>query len=104
MNQTAEHTTTTDDGRKSATWRLTGRRPWILRVQVRDDASPAVEWPDTPLPAVQPGTLVFKGAMELVDARERLGRHQDLWDAVQRAFWAAVLDTGEIPVCHGGAR
>lgn len=99
-----ERTTATDDGKKVATWRLAGRRPWILKVQVKNDASPAMEWPDTPLPSVQPGTLIFKGAMDLADARDKLRRHRDLWDAVQQAFWAAVLDTGELPVCRGGAR
>jgi hypothetical protein len=88
-------TTTTADGRKAAEWSLIRRRPWIQRVLLLSDSSPAVEWPDKPLPLAQPGTIVFTGgtrSLDLADAREALPQHQDLWDAIQHEFWTTLFD------------
>ncbi|WP_280399146.1 hypothetical protein [Nocardia carnea] len=96
MKREGPRTTTTADGKKTAVWSLTQRRPWIRRVSLLGDPSPAVQWPDKPLPLAQRGTVVFAedaAPLDLADAREVLPQHQDLWDAVQREFWTALLDS-----------
>ncbi|GAB2703425.1 hypothetical protein [Nocardia thraciensis] len=98
MKREGLRTTTTADGKKAADWSLTRRRPWIRRVLLLDDSSPAVQWPDKPLPLAQRGMIVFAGdagSLDLVDAREMLPQHQDLWDAVQQEFWTALLDVSQ---------
>lgn len=98
MKREGLRTTTTTDGKKTADWSLTHRRPWIRRVSLLGDSSPAVQWPDTPLPSAQRGMVVFAGdtgPLDLADAREVLPQHQDLWDAVQQEFWTALLDVNQ---------
>ncbi|MFD4406532.1 hypothetical protein ACFWPH_27590 [Nocardia sp. NPDC058499] len=98
MKREGLRTTTTTDGKKTADWSLTRRRPWIRRVLLLGDSSPAVQWPDEPLPSAQRGMVVFAGdagPLDLADAREVLPQHQDLWDAVQQEFWAALLDVNQ---------
>ncbi len=98
MKRQGLRTTTTADGRKMADWCLIRQRPWIQRVMLLGDCSPAVEWPGKLLPLAQPGTIVFSGdirSLDLADAREALPQHQDLWDAVQREFWTTLFDTSK---------
>ncbi|MFF4027034.1 hypothetical protein ACFYY5_29715 [Nocardia elegans] len=103
MRRDALRVTTTEDGRKTAQWKLINRHPIIRSILVRDDASTAVEWPDELRPAVQPGTVLFgvAGPMDLADAREAYPQHVDLWDAVQSAYWAAVLAATDTPAAAG---
>lgn len=98
MKREGLRTTTTTDGKKTADWSLIRRRPWIRRVLLLGDSSPAIQWPDKPLPLAQPGMVVFAadaGPLDLADAREVLPQHQDLWDAVQQEFWTALLDVNQ---------
>ncbi|RDI46456.1 hypothetical protein [Nocardia mexicana] len=98
MKREGLRTTTTADGKKTADWSLTRRRPWIRRVLLLGDSSPAVQWPDKLLPLAQRGMIVFAGdagSLDLADAREVLPQHQDLWDAVQQEFWTALLDVSQ---------
>lgn len=94
MKPVALHTTATTDGTKVADWYLIRRRPWIRRIKLLGDSSPAIEWPNTPLPLAQPGTIVFARdipSLDLADARAALPQHRDLWDAVQHEFWTALF-------------
>lgn len=97
MKREGLRTTTTADGRKTADWSLTSRRPWIRRVLL-GGSGPAIQWPDKPLPLAERGTVVFAedtGPLDLADVREMLPQHQDLWDAVQQEFWTALLDVNQ---------
>ncbi|MGY4100424.1 hypothetical protein ACW2Q0_12845 [Nocardia sp. R16R-3T] len=97
MQKTALRTTQTRDGNKVAVWQLIGCSTRILRVQLIPESFIAHRLPSKmPLPAAQPGTIIFDGHLDLADARQLLPKHSDLWDALQHDYWAALLNPGGI--------
>ncbi|WP_433202790.1 hypothetical protein ACQP1G_12910 [Nocardia sp. CA-107356] len=96
MNRNMLHTTAIPG--KVAVWQLVNRAARILRVQLTTEAFTAYRLPSlTKLPDAQPGTIVFDAYPDLVDARELLSEHGDLWDAVREDYWAALLNTADLP-------
>ncbi|MGW4768926.1 hypothetical protein ACWEO2_12910 [Nocardia sp. NPDC004278] len=88
---------------KVAVWRLVNRAARILRVQLCGEAFTAYRLPSrTPLPGVQPGTIMFDADPDLVDARELLPQHGDLWDAVREEYWSALLNMSDLPSAQAG--
>ncbi|MFE7796780.1 hypothetical protein [Nocardia sp. NPDC057440] len=91
-------TTRTEDGRKVAVWQLAQRSARILRVQFTSESFTAYRLPSrTPLPAAQPGTIMFDGDADLAAAREMLHTHGDLWDALRDDYWAALVSAKDLP-------
>jgi hypothetical protein len=88
MIRERERVTQTPDGRKTATWRLAGPAALIMRVELRDAEGVT-------------STIKFDAARlpDLTEARDRMPRHADLWDAIRTARLHAVLDTCELPAC-----
>ncbi|MEU0504040.1 hypothetical protein [Nocardia sp. NPDC005998] len=87
---------TTEVPGKVAVWQLVDHAARILRVQLTAEAFTAYRLPSrTELPGAQPGTITFDVYPDLVDAREMLSEHDDLWDAVRGDFWAALLDMAD---------
>lgn len=83
---------------KTAVWQLVDRAARILRVQLTNEAFTAYRLPSrTELPGAQPGTIVFDEYPDLVDARELLPQHGDLWNAVRVDYWAALLTMADLP-------
>ncbi|MET8877530.1 hypothetical protein [Nocardia sp. NPDC004604] len=83
---------------KVAVWQLVDRAARILRVQLTTEAFTAYRLPSLiKLPDVQPGTIMFDTYPDLVDARELLSEHGDLWDAVREDYWAALFNTADPP-------
>ncbi|MEV4235165.1 hypothetical protein ACIBJI_35595 [Nocardia sp. NPDC050408] len=104
MQRTALRTSQTRDGRKVAMWQLIGLTTRILRVQLIPESFTAHRLPSkTPLPAVQPGTILFDAYPDLTDARQMLPKHSDLWDALQHDYWAALLNPADIGRGTSGA-
>ncbi|MFI6777446.1 hypothetical protein [Nocardia sp. NPDC050412] len=94
MNRNPLHTTAIPG--KLAVWQLVNRAARILRVQLTAEAAyrpPSL----TKLPDAQPGTIIFDAYPDLVDARELLSEHDDMWDAVREDYWAALLNTADLP-------
>ncbi|MFI7002245.1 hypothetical protein [Nocardia sp. NPDC050175] len=102
MRRDALRATRTQDGHKVAIWQLTERSARITRVQLTAESFTAYSLPSkTPLPSVQPGTIVFDAAPDLADARETLPEHSDLWDALRDDYWAALLCATDLPDLWG---
>ncbi|WP_330253475.1 hypothetical protein OG874_02350 [Nocardia sp. NBC_00565] len=96
MNRNPLHTTVILG--KIAVWQLVNRAPRVLRVQLTTEAFTAYRLPSrTKLLDAQPGTIMFDTYPDLVDARELLSEHGDLWDAVREDYWAALLNTADLP-------
>ncbi|WP_280180994.1 hypothetical protein [Nocardia farcinica] len=95
-------TTETRTG-KVAVWQIVDRNVRVVRLRVAADATPAYLYPRTPLPAVQPGTVVFDNARlpDLAQVREWFPRHEDLWNAVRDDYWSALLEQVEVRRAHG---
>ncbi|WP_040689543.1 hypothetical protein [Nocardia vinacea] len=89
---------TTEIPGKVAVWQLVDRAARILHVQLTGEAFTAYRLPSlTKLPDAQPGTILFDPYPDLVDARELLPRHEDLWDALREDYWTALLNMAELP-------
>ncbi|WP_433711813.1 hypothetical protein ACQP2U_37095 [Nocardia sp. CA-084685] len=102
MNPNLLRTTQIPAG-KVAVWQLVNRAARILRVQLTGESFPAYRMPSrAPLPGVQPGTIIFDADPDLVDARELLPQHGDLWDAVREEYWAVLLNTANGPASRSG--
>jgi len=98
MRRDALRTTQTRDGRKVAVWQLVRSSTRVLRVQFPHESFTAHRLPSrTPLPDAQPGTIVFDAYLDLVDARQLLPDHDDLWDAVRDDYWTALLSRKYLP-------
>ncbi|WP_433731284.1 hypothetical protein ACQP0C_05900 [Nocardia sp. CA-129566] len=86
-----------------AVWQLVDRAARILRVQLSGEAFTAYRLPSrTLLPGAQPGTIMFDDYPDLVDARELLPQHSDLWDAVREESWSALLHMSDLPSSQAG--
>ncbi|WP_280489813.1 hypothetical protein [Nocardia farcinica] len=96
MRRNPLRTTETRTG-KVAVWQIVDRNVRVVRLRVAADATPAYLYPRTPLPAVQPGTVVFDNARlpDLAQVREWFPRHEDLWNAVRDDYWSALLEQVE---------
>ncbi|MFX0574269.1 hypothetical protein [Nocardia nepalensis] len=91
-------TTQTHDGRKVAVWQLAQSSARILRVQFPYESFTAHRLPSrTLLPNAQPGTILFDANPDLVDARQLLPAHDDLWDALRNDYWTALLSAADLP-------
>lgn len=91
------------DGRKTATWRLIGGRPCIMRVTLNAESFVAYRLPSkVQLPEVQPGTVIFDAYPDLAEARQMLPQHADLWDQVRHDFWAYRLCMIALPAPASG--
>ncbi|WP_329408292.1 hypothetical protein OG563_38750 [Nocardia vinacea] len=89
---------TTEIPGKVAIWQLVDRAARILRVQLTGEAFIAYRLPSlTKLPDAQPGTIMFDPYPDLVDARELLPQHENLWNAVREDYWIALLTMAELP-------
>ncbi|WP_433194275.1 hypothetical protein ACQP1G_36780 [Nocardia sp. CA-107356] len=98
MRRDALRTTRTQDGRKTAVWQLIRSSARILRVQFPHEAFTAHRLPSrTLLPDAQPGTIMFDTYPDLVDARQLLPEHDDLWDALRNDYWTALLRASDLP-------
>ncbi|WP_280506908.1 hypothetical protein, partial [Nocardia farcinica] len=97
MRRNPLRTTETRTG-KVAVWQIVDRNVRVVRLRVAADATPAYLYPRTPLPAVQPGTVVFDNARlpDLAQVREWFPRHEDLWNAVRDDYWSALLEQVEV--------
>lgn len=79
-------------------WRLAGKSARIVRVQFISESFTAYRLPSrTPLPEVQPGTVIFEPYPDLAAARELLPKHGDLWDALRDDYWAALINLTDLP-------
>ncbi|WP_062981928.1 hypothetical protein [Nocardia anaemiae] len=95
MRRDRLRTTRTQNGGKLAVWQLAGVSARILRAQFTSESFAAYCLPSrTPLPAAQPGTVIFDPYPDLAAARELLPEHDDLWNALRDDYWAA-LRTGK---------
>jgi hypothetical protein len=94
MNRYALRTTETHDG-KLVQWRLVDKAVRVVRLRVTGDSSPAYQYPKTPLPSAQPGSVFFDDDRlpDLVQVREWFPKHETLWDALRDDYWAALLNT-----------
>lgn len=92
MYRKTSHTSRTRDSRKSATWILVAGSAHILSVQLHGELFAGHQYPDTPMQGAPTGQITFDSdrTPDLAAARELLPRHDDLWDAVRKDYWAAV--------------
>ncbi|MFI6773552.1 hypothetical protein [Nocardia sp. NPDC050412] len=98
MRRDRLRTSRTRDGRKVAVWRLAGKSARIVRVQFISESFTAYRLPSrTPLPEVQPGTVIFEPYPDLAAARELLPKHGDLWDALRDDYWTALINLTDLP-------
>ncbi|WP_329416325.1 hypothetical protein OG563_35170 [Nocardia vinacea] len=97
MHRDRLRTTQTQDGHKVAVWQLAGLSARVLRVQLTAESFTAYHLPRTPLPVVQPGTVLFDPYPDLAAARELLPKHCDLWDALRDDYWAALMNVKDLP-------
>lgn len=94
MRRDRLRTTESPDGRMVATWQLKNGVASILRIQNRADTSLAYRWPSKEqVPTAARGLVLFDETKppDLAAVREEIPRHVDLWDAVRRDLWAALL-------------
>lgn len=71
-------------GGARAAWRLRGAEVGVMFIEDPGSNRPAMRWPDTPMPAVDPGHIAFGPARypTLAEVREILPEYAALWDAV----------------------
>lgn len=102
MRRDSLRTTRTHDGSKLAVWQLIQNSARILRVQFPQESFTAHRLPSrTPLPDVQPGTILFDTTPDLVDARQLLPTHNDLWNALRDDYWTALMSRSDLPTPLG---
>jgi hypothetical protein len=83
---------------KIAIWQLLRCTARIVRVRLVGESFTAYRLPSrVALLDAQPGTIMFDTYPDLVDARELLPKHGDLWDVVREDYWAALLNMVDLP-------